>query len=153
MREKIEVVKELISIADENDLAELSIDFKGLKIDIKKEKYTSPTTAIVQTPAAAPAAVAEGGQAAPTEPEIPENAVAVKSPLSGVFYRAPKPGAPPFCNVGETVEAGQTLCIVEAMKLMNEIAAEVRGKVVKICKENAEVAGEGDVLFHIVPEE
>ncbi len=156
MREKIEMVKELISIAEDNDLAELSVDFKGIKVEVRKEKY-APAPQMVAMGMPGMMAPVAGGQvsekvACDKASDIPENAVAVKSPLSGVFYRAPKPGAPPFVNVGDSVEAGQALCIVEAMKLMNEIASDVKGKVVAICVDNAQVANEGEVLMYIQPE-
>lgn len=156
MKEKLELVKELISIVEENNLQELNIEFKGLKVEIKKDSgvvshvpavTVSPAQAQVHQPAPPPQQDAE------KQDKPPAGGVPVKSPLSGVFYRAPKPGAPPFVNVGDVVEAEQTLCIVEAMKLMNEITAETRCKILQICKENAEVANEGDVLFYVEPVE
>ncbi len=71
----------------------------------------------------------------------------ITSPIVGTFYRAPAPDAPPYVEVGQVVEKGQVLCIVEAMKLMNEIEAEYRCKIIKICKENAQAVEFGDTLF------
>lgn len=81
----------------------------------------------------------------------PPNAVAIKSPMVGIFYRASKPEAPPFVQVGDVVSKGQALCVIEAMKLMNEIEADVSGRVVRILKENASPAEYGEDLFYIEP--
>ncbi|MCD6309341.1 MAG: acetyl-CoA carboxylase, biotin carboxyl carrier protein, partial [Candidatus Eremiobacteraeota bacterium] len=81
--------------------------------------------------------------------EIGANLVPVKSPLTGVFYRAPLPGAPPFVEEGDHVEPGTVLCIVEAMKLMNEITSEISGRVAKILPENAQVVEVDQVMFYI----
>jgi acetyl-CoA carboxylase biotin carboxyl carrier protein len=89
--------------------------------------------------AAAPAAVAE----------VEQGFAEVKSPMVGTFYRGPKPGSPSFANVGDRVSLGQTLCIVEAMKLMNEIEAEVAGTVRKVLTDDAQPVQFGQVLFHI----
>ncbi|MBN2753652.1 MAG: acetyl-CoA carboxylase biotin carboxyl carrier protein [Candidatus Goldbacteria bacterium] len=87
----------------------------------------APAAVSVSAPAAVPAAAAEN-----------PNAHAVKSPMVGTFYRSPSPDSPPFINVGDTVEPGKTLCIIEAMKIMNEIKCEVKGKVKEILAENAQ---------------
>lgn len=155
MREKVELVKELISIAEDNDLAELSIDFKGIKVDIKKEKQAPAPMMVSAMPMGGMPMAAAGFPDAKAAVEKPREPVAsgvpVKSPLSGVFYRAPKPGAPPFVKEGDLVEQGQTLCIVEAMKLMNEISAEIRGKVSSICKENGEIANQDEIIMYLEP--
>lgn len=155
MKEKIEVVKELISLAEENQLTELSVAFKGFKIEIKKSDG-QPT--VVHGPSMFTGQAAQVSQPAapPAEPAKAarkHNGVPIKSPLAGVFYEAPKPGAPPFVKVGDMVEADTVLCIVEAMKLMNEIVAERKGKIVEVCKKNGEVAEDGDVLFYLEPGE
>jgi acetyl-CoA carboxylase biotin carboxyl carrier protein len=85
--------------------------------------------------------------AAPAAAPAAEKGEAITSPIVGTFYRAPAPDAPPYVEVGQTVEKGQVLCIVEAMKLMNEIEAEYRCKILKICKENAQPVEFGDTLF------
>ena len=87
-------------------------------------------------------------------PEAPAPLVSsevIVSPMVGTFYRAPSPEAPPFVELGQVVEVGQVVCIVEAMKLMNEIKAEIRGKVVEIAAENAEPVEFGQMLFRIEP--
>ncbi|HEX2076560.1 MAG TPA: acetyl-CoA carboxylase biotin carboxyl carrier protein, partial [Longimicrobium sp.] len=99
-------------------------------------------------PAAAPAP-AVGGEAAATP--APSNLVEVKSPMVGTFYRSPAPEAPPYVEVGSRVARGQTLCILEAMKLMNELPAELAGTVREVCVENGEPVEYGQVLFRIEP--
>lgn len=91
-----------------------------------------------------------GGTATPAEVP-PPNAVAIKSPMVGIFYRSSKPESPAFVQVGDVVSKGQALCIVEAMKLMNEIEADVAGRVVRILKENASPVEYGEDLFYIEP--
>lgn len=154
MKERIELIKELISIVEENELAELKIDFKDVKVDIKKEG-AAPAVPVFHgvmpgfpqgTPAPAPES-----KSAPVEQKPAVKGIPVKSPLSGVFYRSSKPGASPFVNVGDIVENGQTLCIIEAMKLMNEISAEMRGRVVMFAKENSEIASEGETIVYLEP--
>ena len=95
--------------------------------------------------AAAPAAT----PAAKPEDAVPDNVVEVHSPMVGTFYRAPSPDADPYVEVGQSVSVGQTLCIVEAMKLMNEIEAEISGKIVKILVENAQPVEYNQPLFLI----
>lgn len=157
MKEKIEFIRDLIDLAEEKELSELSIDFKGMKVSIKKESQTPVTpTMIVGAPMASmitPSMQVQSDTTGKTEEEIPSNHVPVNSPLSGIFYRAPKPGSPAFANVDDIVNPEQVLCIVEAMKIMNEITSEIKGKVVKICRENAEVVNEGETLLYLEPVE
>ena len=103
-------------------------------------------------PAAAPAPPAAPSPAAAAEPAAPEEApgvAVVKSPIVGTFYRSPDPNSPPFVNTGDRVRVGQVLCIIEAMKLMNEIEAEVAGEVVKIHPESGQPVQYGEPLFSI----
>jgi acetyl-CoA carboxylase biotin carboxyl carrier protein len=95
----------------------------------------------------APAALAT----VPSAPQVTENLAAITSPMVGTFYRAPAPDADPYIDSGDMVEVGQTVCIVEAMKLMNEIESEHRGRVVKILVENAQPVEFGQKLFLIAP--
>jgi acetyl-CoA carboxylase biotin carboxyl carrier protein len=145
-------LKLLIKMITETDITEFEMDNSEEKIIIKRGPKTEYVTvaapaatyaapqavaAPVAAPAAAPAAVAT------------ETGETVNSPIVGTFYRAPAPDAAPYVEVGQVVEKGQVLCIVEAMKLMNEIEAECRCKIVKICKENAQAVEFGDPLFVI----
>lgn len=110
----------------------------------------SPPELTVVAPTAGPAQ-AGGGDGQP-EP-VPDGMVAVRAPMVGTFYRAPTPGAPPFVEVGARVKEDDTVCILEVMKLMNSIAAGVRGRVARICAENAALVTQGQTLVLIEPEE
>ncbi len=159
-------VKQLIKIVENSNISEIEIEEEGKKLRITKTfpskngdtvvvpsfQQTVPMPAMPQ--AAAPAQVpAPTEQSAPAEAETekPKNAniVEVRSPMVGTFYRAPSPDADPYVEVGQTVAVGQTLCIIEAMKLMNEIESEVAGKVVDILVENAQPVEYNQVLFLI----
>jgi acetyl-CoA carboxylase biotin carboxyl carrier protein len=157
-------LKELIDFLVEKDITEFELERGDLKVRVKRG--TEP--AIVQMaapapiaaapaplPAAVPSAVAGAPQAAapaaPAEPAEEAGLHIVKSPIVGTYYEAPSPGSPPFLKVGDTVSVGQVLCIVEAMKLMNEIEADVAGEVVKILVTNNQPVEYGQSLFSIRP--
>ena len=155
----IKDIRSLIKMITETDISEFEMESAKEKIRISRGKapeiiqYQVPQ-AVAAIPAAMPAqpAVAQVGAApvAAVEPApaaAPEKGKAITSPIVGTFYRAPAPDAAPYVEVGQVVEKGQVLCIVEAMKLMNEIEAEYRCKIVKICKENAHPVEFGDTLF------
>ena len=144
-------LKVLIKMITETDITEFEMDNSEEKIIIKrgqKTEYVSvaaPAAAYAtQLPMAAPAASAPSSAPAAVVEEVGET---INSPIVGTFYRAPAPDAAPYVEVGQVVEKGQVLCIVEAMKLMNEIESEFRCKIVKICKENAQATEFGDPLF------
>lgn len=150
----IKDLKLLIKLVTETDITEFEMDNSDEKIIIKrghKPEYVTLAAPQVQQYAApsyqsAPvASVAAVTEAAP----IAENGDTVTSPIVGTFYAAPGPEEAPYVTVGQVVEKGQVLCIVEAMKLMNEIEAECKCKIVKICKENAQAVEFGDALFVI----
>ena len=156
MKEKIEFIEQLIKMTEENNLSELSIDFKGFKVAIKKACPQQVShTMMMSAPhgmTSAPAMQKDSAETLQVEKnEIPSHYVPVRSPLAGVFYAAPKPGAPAFVQVGDVVEKEQVLCIIEAMKIMNEITSEIKGKVAKLGVENGKVANEGDILFYLEP--
>lgn len=150
----IKDLKLLIKMITETDITEFELDNSEEKIVIRrgpKTEYINVAAPAAQMFAApqqvsAPAApVVASAAAAPTA----EAGETLNSPIVGTFYRAPAPDAAPYVEVGQVVEKGQVLCIVEAMKLMNEIEAEYRCKIVKICKENAQAVEFGDPLFVI----
>jgi acetyl-CoA carboxylase biotin carboxyl carrier protein len=141
----VEALNQVIKIMDKGDLAELLYEDGSIKIQLKKRGAFTASASMPQVIQAAPAmmqpAHAEGVPAAAPakpKPEDNPNAAVVKSPMVGTFYRAPSPEAPPFINIGDSVEPGKTLCIIEAMKIMNEIKCEVKGKVKEIIAENAQ---------------
>lgn len=142
-------LKVLIKMITETDITEFEMDNSDEKIVIRRGAKTEYVTM-----AAAPAAYAMPQQLAPASAPASAAPVAaveagetINSPIVGSFYRAPAPDAAPYVEIGQVVEKGQVLCIVEAMKLMNEIEAEFRCKIVKICKENAQAVEFGDPLF------
>lgn len=165
----LDFLKGLIAAVDESGIDTLEINRAGTRIRISKTPTATVATVPSVLPAASPAPVAlpapagaadapqapaspQGREAAAEAPAPPSNLVEVTSPMVGTFYRAPAPEAPPYVEVGSTVHKGQTLCILEAMKLMNELEAEVAGTVREICVANAEPVEYGQVLFRIEPD-
>ncbi|TWJ26515.1 acetyl-CoA carboxylase biotin carboxyl carrier protein [Geobacter argillaceus] len=141
----IKDLKQLITIVTASDITEFEIETQEEKISIKRGSQqvvhlAAPAPVYAPAPAPVAAAPAATVDAEPAGDKI-------TSPIVGTFYRAPAPDADPYAEVGQVVEKGQVLCIVEAMKLMNEIEAEYRCKIVKICKENAQPVEYGDPLF------
>jgi acetyl-CoA carboxylase biotin carboxyl carrier protein len=157
-------IKELIEFLKAQDIAEFELERGDVKVRIQRAARPAaavlPDTRFVAVPAA-PAATPELG-ATPavsvTPPQVPapppaaeEGLHMVRSPIVGTFYEAPSPGAPPFVKVGDVVELGQVLCIVEAMKLMNEIESDVAGEIVKKLITNGQPIEYGQELFVIRP--
>jgi acetyl-CoA carboxylase biotin carboxyl carrier protein len=160
-------LKELIEFLIEKDIAEFELERGDVKVRIKRgaEHVVAPAApvthfAVHTTPAAVPeisasptapvAASAASENAAPT-PAVEPGLHTVHSPIVGTFYECPSPGSPPFVKPGDTVEVGQVLCIVEAMKLMNEIEADVAGEIVKKLVANGQPIEYGQELFVIRP--
>ncbi|PJX25761.1 acetyl-CoA carboxylase, biotin carboxyl carrier protein [Advenella sp. S44] len=143
-------LKTLIDLVAESGIAELEITEGEGKVRIVKFSQTLQPVAAVQPAAApaAPAAAATPAAAAPATPAAPTGHV-VKSPMVGTFYRAPNPSSPPFVEVGATVAEGDALCIIEAMKLLNEIEADKSGVIREILVENGEPVEFGQPLFVI----
>jgi len=152
-------LREVIQMCRENDIAELKVKHLGTTIHIKGRGSAAPVEYVVATPAAAPPAppVPVAAEAAPApEPTAPEEVeskyVTVRSPMVGTFFRSPAPDAPPFVEVDDSVTESTVLCIIEAMKLLNEIKAETRGMLAKILVENAQPVEYNQPLFLIKPE-
>ncbi|MEN3034052.1 MAG: acetyl-CoA carboxylase biotin carboxyl carrier protein [Aquificaceae bacterium] len=139
-----EFVKEIINIVKGSDIKQLSIETEGFKLFIETHQKD-----IVQRVEAPYREVRPQEPVYTTEEASQDNFHVIKSPLVGTFYRSPSPGAPPFVEVGDMVSPGQVLCIVEALKVMNEIESDVAGKVVKILVENGETVEYGQPLFLI----
>jgi acetyl-CoA carboxylase biotin carboxyl carrier protein len=153
-------LKELIEFLVEKDIAEFELERGDVKVKIKRAGEHTVVHArpempymAVPVPQAAPTVVAAAAipSPAPPEPVAAENLHIVKSPIVGTLYEAPSPGAPPFVKVGDTVEVGQVLCIVEAMKLLNEIESDVAGEIVKKMGSNGQPIEYGQELFAIRP--
>ena len=151
-------LKEILRILEAQDITEFELEQDGVKLRVCRRSSAhaaapgaalttlAPAAAAPPAPAPLPPPVAA---APPAEPA--ENGTLVKSPIVGTFYRAADPNSPPFVSVGDRVKVGQVLCIIEAMKLMNEIEAEVAGEVVKIHPENGQPVQYGDPLFTVRP--
>jgi acetyl-CoA carboxylase biotin carboxyl carrier protein len=156
MELELEQIKAIIAMMKDNDLSEFSMEQDGLKIRIKRgpegfqQTVTLPPAAPpqlaaapvpTQAPAAAPAALASAAPATDVKH--------IASPMVGTFYRSPSPDAPPYVEVGQEVDAETVVCIIEAMKVMNEIKAEVKGVVTEIVAENAKPVEFGQKLFAV----
>jgi len=154
-------LKELIEFLIEKDIAEFELERGDVKVKIKRAGQTTVVHAHGEVPSASYVAgpVAESrkppGGAPPSAPPsapVPEETLhMVKSPIVGTLYESPSPGAPPFVKVGDTVEVGQVLCIVEAMKLLNEIESDAAGEIVKKMGSNGQPIEYGQELFAIRP--
>jgi len=149
----IKEIKEMVTLMNENGLLELEIEKDGMRIRLKKTmsgietSYLNPV--IIEGPQA-PASAAPREIPKPAEkPAI--KTVEIKAPMVGTFYRAPSPEAPPYVEIGQTIEPGQVVCIIEAMKLMNEIKSEIKGKIVEILADNAEPVEFGQSMFILEP--
>lgn len=159
---KFDEIKRLIKVVEKSNIGEIEIVEEGSKIRISKNSnlkqppvvHTTNTSEIPQTSTTQPAVEEKPLPPIIEKPaeEIGTNIEKVSSPMVGTFYRAPAPDADPYVAVGDTVKVGQTLCIIEAMKLMNEIQSEVSGKVKKIMVENAQPVEYDQVLFLIEKE-
>jgi acetyl-CoA carboxylase biotin carboxyl carrier protein len=153
-------LKSILQALQEHEVAELTLETPDYKLTVKRggevQYLAAPAPVVIEPQAVAPAAPARAS--APVlapKPEAPKEDtskyVEVKAPIVGTFYRAPSPDAEPFVKEGDTVKKGQVLCIIEAMKLMNEIESEVSGVVRKILVSNGEPIEYGQVLFLIEP--
>lgn len=155
----IKQVQELVKIINKTNIAEISIEEEGLKITIKQkeEPATQFIAAPQQTYLAAPTHAPAQAAQAPAPPRAPEpapaadNLITIKSPMIGTFYRSPAPDKPLFVNVGDDVTVGKVVCIIEAMKLFNEIESEVKGRIVKVLVEDASPVEYDQPLFLVDP--
>jgi len=145
-REEIkELLDDLIQVMEENELVELELEQDGWKVRLKKGGAQVEKQVVIPAPLmGAPAASAETAEPAPERPVI-------KSPMVGTFYRAPAPDADPFIDVGDTVHEDSVVCIIEAMKVMNEIKAETSGQITELLVQNHEPVEFGQPLFVIEP--
>jgi len=156
-------IQELIKMINKSNIGEVSIEEKGFKLTIKQKEepvqqiiaapvQAHPIAAVAAMPAAAgpaPSAAAEKS-ARPVEPPV-DNTVTIKSPMIGTFYRSPSPDKPSFANVGDEIQPGTVVCIIEAMKLFNEIESEVKGRIIKVLAEDASPVEYDQPLFLVEP--
>jgi len=139
-----------VELAVEHGLAELEVEHDGTRIRVVRE-HAPPATAAPSRPESPAPARPEGQPVDRGEPNVPSNLVTVEAPMVGTFYRGPSPDAAPFVAEGDTIKEGQVLCIIEAMKLMNEIEARVAGRLAKVLVENAQPVEYGQPLFLVEP--
>jgi len=155
-------IRELLSLLNQTDLAEFTLRSSDFELILRKQGKESDRPAAIEStdparyvsPPAAP--VAPVVSSAPTLPSPPsplatEKLVEITSPIVGTFYSAPAPDEPPFVNVGDRIRSGQTVCIIEAMKIMNEIEAEVNGEIVEILVKNGDAVEFGQALMRVIP--
>jgi acetyl-CoA carboxylase biotin carboxyl carrier protein len=155
----LDEIKKILDLMRENDVTEFELEQDGVKVRLRKgagpqwnnHVPQAPAIAYAPPPVAAAAAAAEAAPAPLTVASEDVDLAIIKSPIVGTFYRSPDPEAKPFAEVGQMVKAGQVLCIIEAMKLMNEINAECDGEVVKVYVENGRAVHYGERLFAIRP--
>ena len=156
-------LKEILQILEEKEITEFELEEEGMKLRIRKAGPASSNHAgapgavsaavppVAQMAAPARAAVSPAPDLPAPAPEAEPGLTVVKSPIVGTFYRTADPNAPPFVSVGDRIRVGQVLCIIEAMKLMNEIEAEVAGEIVRIHHESGQPVQYGEPLFTIRP--
>lgn len=157
-------IQELIRMVNKSNIGEVSIEEKGFKLTIRQKQETVQqiiSAAPASVPVSAPAAQvslpapppAAGDSKSKTSAESPNsNLLVIKSPMIGTFYRSPSPDKPSFLNVGDEVSVGKVVCIIEAMKLFNEIESEVSGRIVKVLAEDASPVEYDQPLFLVEPE-
>ncbi|BAU42617.1 acetyl-CoA carboxylase biotin carboxyl carrier protein [Leptolyngbya sp. O-77] len=155
-------IRELLALLNQTDLAEFTLKSSDFELILRKQSKESDRPVVVEpadTARFTPPPVAPVVPAAPPAPAIPsppsplatEKLVEITSPIVGTFYSAPAPDEPPFVNVGDRIRNGQTVCIIEAMKIMNEIEAEVSGEIVEILVKNGDSVEFGQALMRVNP--
>ncbi|MEO8770286.1 MAG: acetyl-CoA carboxylase biotin carboxyl carrier protein [Ferruginibacter sp.] len=155
----IKQIQELVKLINKTSIGEITIEEDGRKITIKQKKdpvqninvAASNVPSYAPQPAAPPATVTNGTPPAKEETPKTDNLITIKSPMIGTFYRQQGPGKPIFVNVGDEVTTGKVVCIIEAMKLFNEIESEVKGTIVKVLVEDASPVEYDQPLFLVQP--
>ena len=155
----LEDIKQILELVREHDLAEFELERDSGKVKLRKQSNTPQFVASAPAmphiayapPVAVPVPAPAGGEAVLTAASEDVDLAIIKSPIVGTFYRSSEPGAKPFADIGQQVRKGQVLCIIEAMKLMNEINAECDGEVEKVYVENGQAVQYGERLFAVKP--
>lgn len=149
MKFETDYIEKLAKIISETGLTEISLEDGEQAITLRKDVIVSAAPQVVAAAPSAPAS-APSAQPAASSPAAPaKKGTPITSPMVGTFYKSPSPDAAPFVSVGDTVKNGDVVCIVEAMKMMNEIKAEVAGKVLEICVEDGQPVEFGQVLMYV----
>ncbi|MDH3272729.1 MAG: acetyl-CoA carboxylase biotin carboxyl carrier protein [Gemmatimonadota bacterium] len=158
-----EFIERLIRALDDSSIDSIEIERGGTRVHLSKTPPAGSGPVVLSAASAAPMQAAHPAAvsaspapnttgAAPSEfTAAPSNLEEITSPMVGTFYRAPAPDAPAYVDIGDRIAPGDTLCIIEAMKLMNELDAEIKGKIVEVCVENAQPVEFGQVLFRVDP--
>ncbi len=144
-------VRSLARILKQYDLTSLEVEWTGAQVRLTRDRQSAAPAVIEQAASVPPSPVPQAADEATKPAASDDGSVEISSPFVGTFYRAPAPDADPFIREGNEVKKGQVLCIVEAMKLMNEIECEVDGKIVKILIDNGEPVEFGQPLFRLQP--
>jgi acetyl-CoA carboxylase biotin carboxyl carrier protein len=155
-------IQELIKMINKSNIGEVTIEEKGFKLTIKQKEepvqhviaapvHTPMMTAMPQQTAATPAAQVTASADKPKADAVADNLITIKSPMIGTFYRSSAPGKPAFVEIGDDVTPGKAVCIIEAMKLFNEIESEVKGRIVKVLVEDASPVEYDQPLFLVEP--
>ena len=147
-REALRVIEDMLQVMESRGLVELELEHQGMRVRLKK---AAAGANVVEYVTGVPQQPSTGAAAAKPAAAESANRLIVKSPMVGVFYRAPAPDAPPFIEVGQDLDTGQVVCIIEAMKLMNEIKSEVAGRVVDILVANGDPVEFGQPLVVLEP--
>ena len=147
MKLETEYIEKLAKILTDNGLTEISLEEGEQAITLRKDAIMPAP--VVTAPAAAPVAAAPAAPASEPVADDSKKGTPIVSPMVGMFYKAPSPDAEPFVSVGSVIKPGDVVCIVEAMKMMNEIESEVTGKVVEICVEDGQPVEFGQVLMYV----
>jgi len=148
-------LRQLVAALDQTDVAELTLKSSDFELTLRKPSglvapvAIAPPPAAVAVPQPTPNPVSEQPALAPTSPKVDSSLQEITSPMVGTFYRAPAPEEPPFVSEGDRIQSGQTVCIIEAMKLMNELEAEISGEIVEILVDNAEPVEFGQPLMRV----
>lgn len=149
MKYEIEYIEKIAKIVTDNQLSEIILEDGEEAITVRRELTVAPV-AVSAPIAQAPAVNAGAPVALKEEKAVPQaKGTAITSPMVGAFYASPAPGSKPFVKVGDVISAGQVVCIVEAMKLMNEIESDVSGKITQICVEDGQSVEYGQVLMYV----
>lgn len=151
-REAFRLIEEMLQLMESRGLVELEMEHHGLRIRLKKAA-SGQAPQLVEYVAGTPhAAAASAAGAKEREEAAGPRRTGITSPMVGTFYRAPAPDAPPFVEVGQDIEVGQVVCIIEAMKLMNEIKSEVTGRIAEVLVQNGDPVEFGQPLFTVEPQ-
>ena len=151
MAEDLRKIEELIDLMDAHGVEELEIEQKGVRVKLRKSRHIEPVAATAQDPQSIQEPESNKVEEESSAKRDNGGLTVIKSPIVGTFYGSPEPGAEPFVKVGTKVKKGQVLCIIEAMKLMNEIDSDQDGEVVEVLVDNNQAVQYGEALFSIKP--